>query len=236
MWYFSISLNIIFLEGTYEKILYFLLLFAVLLYLPIQIFAETEIKSREVPWDILNFEHCQYPSKGVISTYIFQEPITYTKPVDKSMDNYDIKKINIKISNFDYFLDKDKNITKGYISIIQPNVNSFNIMNIHNTYTLCTNSVDNKPSNPKLIYIDSLHNVCPIKEINLKGNTNINPSVTMAYEPKDIKLQVYGIPNINATTTIDAQFKEIKGLINIGDVPAAIIDIVMDISCVHDRH
>ena len=45
------------------------------------------------------------------------------------MDNYDIKKINIKINTFDIFSTKDKNITKGYIQIIQPNVNSFDITN-----------------------------------------------------------------------------------------------------------
>ena len=222
------------MESIVKNLLCSLTLSVLVLYPILQCFAADagEESIIEYPDEKLSFDQCEYPKfEDSISTYVFQGPITYIKPVDKSMDNYKEKNISLKISNFEYLLDPNKNITKGYISISQPNASSFNSINVQDTYTMCTNFLDNKPSKYTLVYIDPLHDRC-IKEINLKGTTTLNPVVKFANEPKEFKLQLSGIPNVNATTELDA-LKEIKGLLKIGgSLEASIKDIVMDISCI----
>lgn len=228
--------------------LYFLAISVLVLY-PIKQSFGAGIENPEDPTNILQFGTCEYPREGLVSTYVFQGPIV-SNALDKQMDNYNEKKINLKISNFEYLLDPDKNITKGYISIYQPNASSFNNINIRDTYTMCTSYLDNKPSKDTLAYIAPLHDACMIKEINLKGTTHINPALKIASEPKEFKLQLSGIPDINTTAeagmgTSDASasdevgtgtgtedLKEIKGILKIGSTVATINDIVMDISCI----
>lgn len=214
-----------------EKSTIFLSISLLVIYPIIQSFA-IAIQTPEHPADIVTFDRCQYPHDGLVSTYVFQGPLTNSNAVDKSMDNNNKKNINLKISNFEYFLDPDKNITKGYISIVQPNASSYNSTYVHNTYTMCTNYLDNKPPKTTLVYIEPLHYAYIIKEINLKGTTNINPALKIASIPKEFKLQLSGITNINSTTEMD-YLKEIKGLLKIGSTEASINNIVMDISWIN---
>ena len=223
-------------------LLSFFLISVLVIYPTIQSFAE-EINVPEPPGEILTFDFCHdrpnlVSPLNLVSNYVFQGPITYSNVVNKPMDNYDEKKVYIKISNFEYLLDPAKNITKGYISIVQPNASSFNSINIHNTYTMCTKYLDNKPEKETLAYIEPLHlsiiDECDIKEINLKGTTHINPVIKIASEPKNFKLQLSGIPNNNATTVEENYLKEIKGLLKIGSSSeASSNNIVMDISCIN---
>ena len=217
-----------------KNLLYSLTISVLVLYSIIQGFAAGIANGLypESPIEKLSFDKCEYPrDHDLTSTYVFQGPIKYSSATNKSMDNFNEKNIILKISNFEFLLDPVKNITKGYISIYQPNASSFiNTINVQDTYTMCTNYIDNKASKQTLVYIEPLHDQC-IKEINLKGTTHFNP-LKIASELKEFKLQLSGIPNNINSTTESNDLKEIKGILKIGESTVSINDITMDISCV----